>query len=190
MRAKKKKLICIRVLSNHASHVTAAIVSIPGPSRAPRSRGARGDRRRSASAVAQRGSAPSGTRRVVANFWQMFGKISLVFGCIGADLCKWIRVLQHVPNYTRCSSWNFWKLTMFCRFCNICKNFAEFSQKLLIFQTNFLLKFWDCSGAKVRKSCKAWKMLSSAYFLAKFRFDTAENEPAKNLQNSEFCQFC
>ena len=30
-------------------------------------------------------------------------------------------------------------------------------------------------------------MLSNAYFLAKFRFDTAENEPAKNLQN--FCNF-
>ena len=26
-------------------------------------------------------------------------------------------------------------------------------------------------------------MLSNAYFLAKFRFDTAENEPIKNLQN-------
>ena len=26
--------------------------------------------------------------RVVANFWQNFGKFSLVFGCIGADLCK------------------------------------------------------------------------------------------------------
>ena len=26
-------------------------------------------------------------------------------------------------------------------------------------------------------------MLSNAYFLAKFRFDTAENEPAINLQN-------
>ena len=26
-------------------------------------------------------------------------------------------------------------------------------------------------------------MLSNAYFLAKFRFDTAENKPAKNLQN-------
>ena len=26
-------------------------------------------------------------------------------------------------------------------------------------------------------------MLSNAYFLAKFRVDTAENEPAKNLQN-------
>ena len=28
------------------------------------------------------------TRRVVANFWQNFGKMLLVFGCIGADLCK------------------------------------------------------------------------------------------------------
>ena len=28
-------------------------------------------------------------------------------------------------------------------------------------------------------------MLSNAYFLAKVRFDTAENEPAKNLQNLE-----
>ena len=29
-------------------------------------------------------------------------------------------------------------------------------------------------------------MLSNAYFLANFRFDTAENEPAKNLQ--QFCK--
>ena len=41
-------------------------------------------------------------------------------------------------------------------------------------------------------------MLSNAYFLAKFRFDTAENEPAKKLQNFanltklnlKICQFC
>ena len=32
-------------------------------------------------------------------------------------------------------------------------------------------------------------MLPNAYFLAKFRFDTAENEPAKNLQNFEKCIF-
>ena len=35
--------------------------------------------------------------------------------------------------------------------------------------------------AKVCKYCRSWKMLSNAYYLAKFRFDT-ENEPAKNLQ--------
>ena len=32
-------------------------------------------------------------------------------------------------------------------------------------------------------------MLSNAYFLAKFRFDTADNEPAKNLQNFRKMQF-
>ena len=32
-------------------------------------------------------------------------------------------------------------------------------------------------------------MLSNAYFLAKFRFDTAENEPAKNLQNFQKMHF-
>ena len=31
-------------------------------------------------------------------------------------------------------------------------------------------------------------MLSNAYFLAKFRFDTAENDPAKSLQNN-FAKF-
>ena len=31
-------------------------------------------------------------------------------------------------------------------------------------------------------------MLSNAYFLAKFRFDTAENEPAKNLQEPARCR--
>ena len=33
-------------------------------------------------------------------------------------------------------------------------------------------------------------MLSNAYFLAKFHFDTADNEPAKNLQNfAKFANF-
>ena len=33
----------------------------------------------------------------------IFGKISLVFGCIGTDFCKQIRVLQHFPKSTRLS---------------------------------------------------------------------------------------
>ena len=33
-------------------------------------------------------------------------------------------------------------------------------------------------------------MLSNAYFVAKFRFDTAENEPCKNLQDfAKFARF-
>ena len=58
-----------------------------------------------------------------------------------------------------------------------------FPPQVVIFQTDLLLKFWDCSGAEVYKLCNIWKMQSNAYFLAKFRFDTAENEPAKNLPN-------
>ena len=40
-------------------------------------------------------------RRAIANFWQIFGKMSLVFGCIGTDFCKKIRVLQHFSKSTR-----------------------------------------------------------------------------------------
>ena len=32
-------------------------------------------------------------------------------------------------------------------------------------------------------------MLSNAYFLAKFRFDTAENEPARSLKFAKFANF-
>jgi len=41
---------------------------------------------------------------VVANFWQNFGKMLLVFGCIGTDFCKKIGVLQHFSKSTRLSS--------------------------------------------------------------------------------------
>ena len=141
-----------------------------------------GPKRRAGRRATGAGS-PRRTRRVVASFWQNFGKMLLVFGCIGSDFCKKICVLQHFSKSTRFSSWNFWNLTKFCKFCDICNFFLKFHENCCFFKPIFLLKFWDCSGAKGCKSCRAWKMLSNAYFLAKFRFDTAENEPAKNLQN-------
>ena len=36
--------------------------------------------------------------------WQNFGKVLLVFGCIGSDFCKKICVLQHFSKSTRFSS--------------------------------------------------------------------------------------
>ena len=36
--------------------------------------------------------------------WQNFGKMLLVFGCIGTDFCKKICVLQHFSKSTRLSS--------------------------------------------------------------------------------------
>ena len=44
---------------------------------------------------------------------------------------------------------------------------------------HFWLKFWDLSGAKVCRSCRSRRELCNEYLVAKFDFDTAENEPGK-----------
>ena len=44
-----------------------------------------------------------------------------------------------------------------------------------------LLKYWGLSGAKACKSCRSRQELSNEYLLAKFGFDTAENEPFQVL---------
>ena len=64
----------------------------------------------------------------------------------------------------------------------ICNFLLNFHGNCWFVQTDFLLKCWDRSGAKACKSCRSWKVLSNAYFVAKFHFDAAENEPAKNLR--------
>ena len=85
-----------------------------------------------------------GTRRVVANFLQIFGKMLLVFGCIGTDFCKQIRVLKHfqnLPDYLA-KMFEIWRhFANFARLNLICKNVAELSQKLLLFKTDFLQIF-------------------------------------------------
>ena len=59
--------------------------------------------------------------------------------------------------------------------------FVSFS----IFRWDFLGGFsrvfstWDSKGAKDCKSCRSRKMLSNEYLVAKFGFDTEENEPLK-----------
>ena len=51
---------------------------------------------------------------------------------------------------------------------------------------DFLLKFWDLSGAKVCKSCRSRQELSNEYLLAKIGVDTAENEPLKVWRKIQF----
>ena len=80
------------------------------------------------------------------------------------------------------------RLTAFFKLCKICILLHRCNLKIVAKQS--VWKFWDCSGAEVCKSCRAWKMLSNAYFLAKIRFDTAENEPAKSLQTLPILLTC
>ena len=113
------------------------------------------------------------------NVWQRFASLVNLFGALLS-----LQNLAHIGTHWQTFRTKTRSILLIFNF------FAEISRKLLFFQTDFLRKFWDCSGAKGCKSCRAWKMLSNAYFLAKFRFDTAENEPAKNLQNvAKFTNF-
>ena len=79
--------------------------------------------------------------------------------------------------------------TQFCKFCDICIFFAEFSRKLLIFQTDFLRKFWDCSGAKGCKSCRAWKCCRTHIFLQNFVLIRPRTSPPKICKIFEKCIF-
>ena len=73
-------------------------------------------------------------------------------------------------------------MTKFCKFGDICILFAEISRKLLFFKPIFCENFEiaalqkDANLVELEKCCRT-------HILAKIRFDTAENEPAKNLQN-------
>ena len=129
---------------------------------------------------------PSKRRRQRASVSKISAKcysFSAVPAPIFARKYAFCSIFQNLPD-SQAENFEIWQ--NFANFATFAIFFAEISRKLLFFQTDFLRKFWDCSGAKVCKSCRAWKMLSNAYFLAKFRFDTAENEPAKNLQNLQF----
>ena len=44
-----------------------------------------------------------------------------------------------------------------------------------------LFSTWDSKDAKVFESCRSRKMLKNDALVAKFGFDTAENEPSKVL---------
>ena len=69
---------------------------------------------------------------------QSFGKMLLVFGCIGTDFCKKICVLQHFSKSTRLSSWNSWNLAKFSNIiCDICKFLLNFHGNCWFFQPTF-----------------------------------------------------
>ena len=72
--------------------------------------------------------------------FQNFGKILLVFGCIGTDFCKKICVLQHFSKSTRFSSWNFWNLTNFLEILRHLQFFCWNFTKIAVFSNRFFAK--------------------------------------------------
>ena len=73
-------------------------------------------------------------------------------------------------------------LRKFAKFAKLLENLRNSQFFEPIFCENFEIAAVqkDANLVDLEKCCQRQ---SNAYFLAKFRFDTAENEPAKNLQN-------
>ena len=62
------------------------------------------------------------------------------------------RVLQHFSKSTRLSSWKFWNLAIFCKFCNICKI-------LLNFHENYWFSNWFFAKILRLQRCKSMQIL-------------------------------
>ena len=82
----------------------------------------------------------AGTLPDVGKFSVKFRSFSAVSAPIFATKYAFCSILQNLPDYLA-EIFEIWQNFANLKFYNICKLFAEFSQKMLIFQTDFLLKF-------------------------------------------------
>ena len=81
------------------------------------------------------------SRRVVASFWQNFGKMLFVFGCIGTDFCKKICVLQHFQNLPDDQAEIFEIWQDFANFATIAECLLNFHKNCRFLKPIFLRKF-------------------------------------------------
>ena len=96
-------------------------------------------------------------------------KISTIFDWFSTNSCNSGKIPWKFQ-------WKIWYSNRFrAKFCKIWKN-HQFLQNFAKIKKN-----WVRSGAKDWKSCRSQKTLKNEYLVAKFGFDTAENEPSKVL---------
>ena len=127
-----------------------------------------------------------------------FGKVLLVFSCIGTDLCKWIRVFQQLNDFwksTRIASWKFESWQNFADFWNFCKCVAVISRKiqLLIFKKIFC---WSAEFGAVQKCANlvelenAVKRIVSCKFWFRYSRERARQKFATNLREQKMHVIC
>ena len=111
--------------------------------------------------------------------WRNFGKMLLVFGCIGTEVCKRIRVLQHFSKSTRLSSWHFLKFGKFCKFCGICKILLNFHKSCWLFKPIFCEKFEIAAVQKDANLVELEKCCQTHIFLQNFVLIQPRTSPPK-----------
>ena len=97
-------------------------------------------------------------------------------------------IFQNLPDHLAkiCEIWQIFADV--AGFAKISKRFAQFFTNIADFSNRYLSKRFEIAAVQkyanlveLEKCCQTHIL---NYFLAKFRFDTAENEPAKNLQKN------
>ena len=100
---------------------------------------------------------------------------------------KAIAEIYTMHSFAQLCNLNFFekKLSKFARnSAKILQNSAELAKLLKFFEKNYKILavcFFLCAFLAVQRNalCRSRRELSNAYLLAKFGFDTAENEPSK-----------
>ena len=137
------------------------------------------------------GRTPAGTVGDTTADRQNFGKISAKccsFSAVSAPISTrkyaFCGIFQNLPDYLA-DIFEIWQNFLnFATFRYICKIFAEFSQKLLIFQTDFWL---HCNDAKVFKCVEFEKCCQTHIFLQNFVLIQPRTSPPKICKNV-FCK--
>ena len=94
------------------------------------------------------------------------------------------RCIWH-EKWTRSISIVYQKFAILRRFLQISNVFLKFHENCWFVKQLFCYNIEIEAVQKVCESCKSWKPLKNACILAKFGFEIAENEPAKNLQKAK-----
>ena len=112
-------------------------------------------------------------------------------GCIEAKFCNKICVGKLSPRSTQCTPLHSSVISFFlskclpnfCKISKISEIFRKFGKILAIFR-----KKCDLRAVQRSALCRSRRELSNAYLLAKFGFDTAENEPCQVERGGRFCK--
>ena len=107
----------------------------------------------------------------------------LVFGCIGTDFCKKIRVLQHFSKSTRWSSWNFEIWQYFANFATFAKMLLNFHENCWFFKPIFCENFEIAAVQKYANLVELEKCCQTHIFLQNFVLMQPRTSPPKIWKN-------
>ena len=125
----------------------------------------------------------------VAQFCEIFGKMLLVFGCIGSDFCNKICVLQHFQNLPDFQAEIFEIWQYFANFATFAKFLLNFHENCCFFKPIFCENFEIAAVQKDANLVELEKCCQTHIFLQNFVLIQPRTSPPKICKIFENCIF-